>query len=184
MSIQLQGFIIAGLYKDSLVLAEEAVEESKPAKTRGQVTNKTANVEEAPSFTAKKWFLGDNKKNIVILLKDVAAVHINDEWLGTLTKLLAACKLNLADVAIVNLKQDITFTLIKEQLQPQYILMFDVSTNDLALPFSIPNYQVQLYGGCTFMTAPAITLSADKTTEIIKTEKRSLWDKLKMIFNV
>ena len=184
MSTQLPDFIIAGLYKDSLVLAEEAFDESKPTKNRKQVTNKTANVEEATSSTPKKWFLGDNKKNIVILLKDVAAVHINDEWLGTLTKLLAACKLNLADVAIVNLKQEITFALIKEQLQPQYVLMFDVTTNDLALPFSIPNYQVQLYGGCTFMAAPSITLSADKTTEIIKTEKRNLWEKLKVIFNV
>ena len=34
MSTQLPGFVIAGLYKDSLVLAEEAIEESKPAKNR------------------------------------------------------------------------------------------------------------------------------------------------------
>ncbi|CAN5429872.1 hypothetical protein BH10BAC2_BH10BAC2_48530 [soil metagenome] len=184
MSTQLPDFVIAGLYKDSLVLAEEAIEESKPAKKREQVTNKTANAEVPPAPPAKKWFLGDNKKNITVLLKDPAAVYINDEWLGTLSKLLAACKLNLADIAIVNLKPDITFALIKGQLQPRNVLMFDVTTNDLALPFSIPSYQVQQYGGCTFMTAPAITLSADKTTESIKTEKRSLWDKLKVIFNV
>lgn len=184
MSTQLPSFIIAGLYKDSLVLAEEGIEESKPAKKREQVTNKTVNAEVVPTPLAKKWFLGDNKKNITILLKDPTAVYINDEWLGTLSKLLAACKLNLADVAIINLKEEITFTSIKEQLQPQHILMFDVTTNDLALPFSIPNYQVQQYGGCTFMTAPAITLSADKTTESIKSEKRNLWEKLRFIFNV
>lgn len=184
MYTQLPGFVIAGLYKDSLVLTEEANEESLPAKKREQVTNKTANAEVPLAPSAKKWFLGDNKKNVTVLLKDSTAVYINDEWLGTLSKLLAACKLNLADVAIVNLKPDITFTLIEKELHPQYVLMFGVTTNDLLLPFSIPSYQVQQYGGSTFMTAPAITLSADKTTESIKIEKRNLWDKLRTIFKV
>jgi len=184
MSTQLPGFIIAGLYKDSLVLAGETIEQNQPVTKREQITNKTANPDTALPIPAKKWFLGDNKKNISILVKDSIAVHINDEWLGTLSKLLAACKLNLADVAIINLKPEISFAQIKEQLDPQYVLMFDVTTNDLALPFSIPNYQVQKYSGATFMIAPAITLSADKTTESIKTEKRNLWEKLKVIFNV
>lgn len=184
MSTQLPGFVIAGLYKDSLVLAEETTEQIIPAKKQMQNTNKSPNHEVTPPIQPKKWFLGDNKKNIVILLKDPDAVHINDEWLGTLSKLLAACKLNLADVAIVNLKEGLSFEDIKQQLQPQYILMFDITTADLALPFNIPNYQVQKYGGSTFMTAPAVTLSADKTTESIKTEKRNLWEKLKVIFDV
>ncbi|QEC67370.1 hypothetical protein FRZ67_08700 [Panacibacter ginsenosidivorans] len=184
MSTQLPGFIIAGLYKDSLVLVEETTEQIIPAKKQVQNTNKSPNHEVTPPPQPKKWFLGDNKKNITILLKDPDAVHINDEWLGTLSKLLAACKLNLADVAIVNLKENHSFADIKQQLQPQYVLMFDVSANDLSLPFSIPNYQLQQYGGCAFMTAPAVTLSADKTTEAIKTEKRNLWEKLKVIFNV
>ena len=184
MSTQLPGFIIAGLFKDSLVLAEEATEQIMPAKKQVQNTNKSPNHEVTQPTQPKKWFLGDNKRNIAILLKDPDAVHINDEWLGTLSKLLAACKLNLADVAIVNLKEDYSFADIKQQLQPQNVLMFDVSTSDLSLPFNIPNYQVQQYGGCTFMTAPSVTLSADKTTEAIKTEKRNLWEKLKVIFNV
>jgi hypothetical protein len=184
MSTQLPAFIIAGMYKDSLVLAEEATEQTIPAKKQMQNTNKSPNHDDTQPSQPKKWFLGDNRKNITILLKDPDAVHINDEWLGTLSKLLAACKLNLADVAIVNLKENYPFADIKQQLQPQHVLMFDVSTNNLSLPFSIPNYQVQQYGGCTFMSAPAVTLSADKATEAIKTEKRQLWEKLKGIFNV
>jgi hypothetical protein len=184
MSTQLPGFIIAGLYKDSLVLAGETIEQNQPLTNREQVTNKTPKPDVVQSTPPKKWFLGDNKKNISILVKDPTAVHINDEWLGTLSKLLAACKLNLADVAIVNLKTELSFAQIKEQLDPQYVLLFDVAANEIALPFSIPNYQVQKYGGATFMIAPAITLSADKTTDSIKTEKRNLWEKLKVIFNV
>lgn len=184
MPEQLPGFILAGLYRDSLVLAERTIEQPQIAKKPEQVNKKSPKQDVEQPAPVKKWFLGDNKKNIAILLKDPDAVHINDEWLGTLSKLLSACKLNLADVAIINLKPEMTFEQIREALNPQHVLLFDVSTNDIALPFSIPNYQVQKYGGTTFMTAPAITLSADKITERIKTEKRNLWEKLKLIFNV
>ena len=109
-------------------------------------------------------------------------MFINDEWLGTLGKLLAACKLNIGDVAIVNhLNSGVLFPELKEQLQPKHILMFDVSMQDLQLPFTIPNYQVQQYAGITFMTAPVVTLS-HAATDAVKTEKRKLWEKLKLIF--
>jgi hypothetical protein len=184
MSTQLPGFIIAGLYKDSLVLAEETIEQIEPVKKQEQITKKAPNPEVVQPVTTKKWYLGHNKKNITILVKDATAVHINDEWLGTLSKLLSACKLNLADVAIVNLKQALSFNEIKTELEPQHVLMFGVTANDIALPFSIPNYQLQKYDGTTFMIAPAITLSADKTTESVRAEKKNLWEKLKIIFNV
>jgi len=184
MSTQLPGFVIAGLYKDSLVLAEETIERIEPVKKQEQVTKKAPNEDVAQPTAPKKWYLGDNKKNITILVKDSTAVYINDEWLGTLSKLLSACKLNLADVAIVNIKQPLAFIEIKAQLEPQYVLMFDVAADEIALPFSIPNYQLQKYNGATIMIAPAITLSADKTTESIRVEKKNLWEKLKVIFNV
>ena len=184
MSTQLPGFVLAGLYKDSLVITEETIEQNKPVKKQEQVTNKTPKQNIVDPAPEKKWFLGDNKKNITILIRDNNAVYINDEWLATLTKLLAACKLNLSDIAIINVKEGLDFLLIKQQLDPQYVLMFDVSTNDLSLPFNIPNYQVQQYGGCTFMTAPVVTLSANKIREAIKTEKRNLWEKLKIIFSI
>jgi len=184
MSTQLPGFVLAGLYKDSLVITEETIEQNKPVKKQEQVTNKTPKQNIVDPAPEKKWFLGDNKKNITILIRDNNAVYINDEWLATLTKLLAACKLNLSDIAIINVKEGLDFLLIKQQLDPQYVLMFDVTAKDIALPFSIPNYQIQKYEGATFMMVPAITLSANKTTESIKVEKRNLWEKLKIIFNV
>src|SRR5205814_2345861 len=122
--------------------------------------------------------------NVVILLKDNAAVHINDEWLATLSKLLQACNLNLADVAIVNhMKEPKSFAELKETLQPQFLFMFDVTTTDVQLPFTIPHYQGQKYGECIFMTAPLTTLSIENSLQI-KNEKRKLWEKLKQIFNV
>lgn len=183
MSNQLPNFIIAGLYKDSLVITQEI--SARPVEIKEQIKDKKINPEAALPVLAKKWFLGDNKKNIIILVKDATAVFINDEWLGTLGKLLAACKLNLGDVAIINyLQNNISFASIKEELKPQRVFMFDVTTNELQMPFSIPNYQVQQYGGCTFMCAPGTTLSSVANTASVVAEKRKLWEKLKIIFGV
>ena len=99
-------------------------------------------------------------------------------------KLLAACKLNLGDVAIINqLNSNIEFATLKDQLQPKYVLMFDTLIQDIKLPFTIPHFQIQQYAGTTFMTAPEITLS-DAATDAVKTEKRKLSKKLKIIFTV
>lgn len=180
MNIRLPDLVIAALYKDSLVITKE---KNTTAAPQWQVSNKTAIQEEEPSPENKKWFLGDNKKNILLLIKDGSAVFINDEWLGTLTKLLTACRLNLGDVAIINYSQHhVSFNEL-QQLQPRHVFMFDVSTQEIRLPFIIPHYQIQQYAGSTFMTAPAITLSTEQTT-LIKTEKKKLWEKLKTIFSV
>lgn len=181
MNIKLPAVVIAGLYKDSLVLTGEELHKKEQLP---QFTNKSSKDIETHPPLSKKWFLGDNKKNILILLKDASAVHINEEWLTTLTKLLTACKLNIGDIAIVNHSQHgKNFTELKESLQSQVVLMFDVTTSEIQLPFAIPHYQVQKYGGCSFMTAPSITLTTDNS-DATKTEKRKLWEKLKMIFNV
>jgi hypothetical protein len=170
MNIQLPDFILASLYKDSIVLAEGKI--IQPKKIPQQITNKKIKDEAEEKPLIKKWFLGDNKKNITILLKDASSVHIKDEWLGTLTKLLAACKLNIGDTAIVNhLQQTKTFNDLKELLEPQFV------------PLTFPHYQVQKYSDCTFMTAPMATLTNDNS-DLVKIEKRKLWEKIKLIFNV
>ncbi|HEY6978954.1 MAG TPA: hypothetical protein VH396_21815 [Chitinophagaceae bacterium] len=182
MNIQLPDFVLAGLYKDSIVLAAEKI--AQPGKIQEQITNKKIKDDRDEKPLIKKWFLGDNRKNITILLKDASSVHINDEWLHTLTKLLAACKLNIGDTAIVNhLQQTKTFNELKESLQPQFVFMFDVTTQDIQLPFTFPHYQIQKYSNCTFMTVPVVTLTNDNS-EFVKIEKRKLWEKMKLIFNV
>ena len=180
MKVQLPEVVIAGLYKDALVITQTDPE----PKASQQFTNKKIKQDESPAPSIKKLFLGGNKKNIAILIKDSSAVHINDEWLTTLSKLLSACKLTLEDVAIVNYaSQSETFSSLKETLQPKVALMFDVATQDIQLPFTIPHYQVQRHADCLFMTAPANTLSTE-TQEPVRSEKKKLWEKLKLMFNV
>ena len=180
MKIQLPEVVIAGLYKDALVITQTNPE----PKASQQVTNKPTKEDITASPPIKKLFFGDNKKNIAILIKDSDAVHINDEWLTTLSKLLSACQLTLEDVAIINFAhQNEIFSSLKETLQPKVVLMFDVTMQDIQLPFTIPYYQVQRYADCTFMTAPIVTLTTD-TKEPTRVEKKKLWEKLKVIFGV
>ncbi len=182
MNITLPAFIIADLYKDLLVLPEGTVMQAAQLNLQGTTKNEP---EKKPGTqkTDKKIWLGDNKQNIAILVNDDAAAFINDEWLKILSKLLSACKLTLADVVIINYHQhNYSFTQLKKELQPQYIFMFDVSEQQLQLPFTVPHYQLQQYDGCAFLIAPAVTLSAIKDDASIKDEKRKLWDCLKKIF--
>ena len=180
MKVQLPEVVIAGLYKDALVITQTDPE----PKASQQFTNKKIKQEELPAPPIKKLFFGSNKKNVAILIKDSSAVHINDEWLTTLSKLLNACKLTPEDVAIVNFAhQSEMFSALKETLKPKIALLFDVTTQDVQLPFTIPHYQVQRYADCIFMTAPANTLSVE-IQEPIRSEKKRLWEKLKLIFSV
>ncbi len=182
MTTKLPGFVIADLYKNTLVITgDEADLQRKPSV---QVTqNQLLPPPETVQAAQKKWFLGDNKKGIVIVLNDTEAVHINDEWLNTLTKLLGGLKVDMGDIAIVNThNHPITFIEIKEQLQARHVIVFGISMQQLKLPFTIPDYRLQSYAACTIVTAPAITLvAAEKTTESIKAEKRKLWATLQRV---
>jgi len=181
MDIQLPPFVLADLYKNTLVLATDAVKVATQPPT--QVTQKAAETKaEIVPPAQKQWYLGDNKRGIVIVVRDENAVFINDEWLETLSKLLAALKINLADIAIVNTVQTaVDFTRLKE-INARHIILFGVTTEQIQMPFAIPYYQVQNYAGCTILAAPVVTLAPPaQTTDGIKAEKRKLWESLKRI---
>lgn len=182
MDNQLPAFVLAGLYKNSLVITGDI--NVQPPKQAVQVTeNDAVATPENTQAAQKKWYLGDNKKGIVVVAADDTAVFINDEWLDTLGKMLTGLKVNFGDTAIVNLyNHPITFNGIKQQLNARHVIMFGVTPQQLGLPFTIPHYQVQNYAGCTFLTAPTTTLAGPaNTTEAIKLEKRKLWDRLKSL---
>ena len=159
-------FVIASLYKNELVL----IDHQKGA---------------APQQIQKSIsYLGDNKKKITILLQDTTAVHVADESLQFLTAILAACKLNMGDVAIVNtVHQPVQYTQIKTALNPSTIILFDISAAAIALPFEVPQYQVQQYDNCTLLFSAPLQSMLEKT-DAAKLEKGKLWNALKKTFNI
>ena len=172
-------FVIVSLYKDELVLIDDqkSSNANKPKKSEAVVT--------APQEIQKPIsYLGDNQKKITILLQDTTAVHLADESLQFLTAILAACKLNMGDVAIVNtVHQPVQYTQIKTELKPSTIILFDISTAGIALPFEVPQYQVQQYDNCRFLFSAPLQSMLVKT-DAAKLEKGKLWNALKKTFNI
>ncbi|MEQ1625230.1 MAG: hypothetical protein ABL870_11095, partial [Sediminibacterium sp.] len=121
------------------------------------VTSKTT-VNNTPTETPKQWFLGNNGKQITVMVKEDAVPYINDKHLQFLSNVLSACKLNLGDIALVNYNNHpLGFEELKTKSNPKIVLVFDLSPKELKLPFTIPVYQVQDYAQCRFLFAPSLT---------------------------
>lgn len=179
-NITLPDFILADLYKHSLVVMDDEKPTAKVLPTIEELLPQTEKIIHQP----EKMFLGDNKKGIVIVVKEKDAVYLNDESLNFLSSILGACKLNLGDVAIVNfLTQSFQYVALKEKLQPNFILLFDVAANDINLPFTLPFYQVQQYDHCAILSAPSLQNMLG-TTQEAKLEKSKLWLSLKKMFSI
>ncbi len=177
--IKLPNFVMADLYKDSLVILsdKDSTITTVPSSIKQEQVLKNIK-------PASKWFLGDHAKKITILVKDDSAVFLNDDSLAFLSTILAACKLNVGDVAIVNYQNHpINYTTLEEKLTPSCVILFNVSAADISLPFTIPYYQVQAYGGKQFLLAPDLQMMHANTQEA-KLEKSKLWLSLKKMFGI
>src|SRR5215218_6626688 len=79
-NIQLEPQLMADLYADCLI---EDVATTVPEK-------------------ARKIYLGQNKKKVLVVVSNESVPFLPDNELGFLTSVLTACKLSMADIAIVN----------------------------------------------------------------------------------
>lgn len=162
-------------------------------KVDAPVVNQVSNPAESPTKPEannkaielpKQWFLGNNGKQITVMVKEETVPYINDKHLQFLSNVLSACKLNLGDIALVNYKNyPLGFDELKTKSNPKIVLAFDLSPKELKLPFTIPVYQVQDYAQCRFLFAPSlIKMEADSADA--KAEKTKLWNSLKTLFGL
>jgi len=166
-SIKFEPAEIASLYKNSLVdINSEQQELAQP--TTGLKTT--------------EWkYLGENKKKTLVVVRNADAVHIPDKQLTFLTKLLAACNMNLADVAVLNFydHKSSEFNELLNYFNPKAVLLFDVEPVGFGLPMIFPQFQVQGYKNVVFVSSPSLdTIEPDKSL------KGKLWVCLKKIFNL
>lgn len=189
-NIQLPDFMLVDFFRDNLVLvndipvAKKAIESVLPLQPLPVEQPVVMPVKKESLPLPKKCFLGDNQKHIVILVNDIDAVYLRDEWLQFLSNILGACKLNLGDVAIVNhANNPMLFTDFQQQLAPQYFILFDVPTQNIQLPFTVPFYQLQQFGSTQFLLAPSLALMLGNT-DAVKMGKSKLWLSLKKMFNI
>jgi hypothetical protein len=208
---QLPDFVIASLYTDLLILGNDV--ETRKYESSTAIENiavpiiktapvKTEKTEPKPAAvpptkpiaakpvvivsdsTEKQWYLGNNGKKITILIKEADVAFVNDQHLQLLSNILNACKLNLGDIALVNhFNTALVYNELKQKVQPKFIIAFDLQTKEIQLPFTIPNYQVQVHDNCKFLFASSLkTMEGD--SQEAKMEKSKLWASLKNMFQL
>ncbi|MEI8073905.1 MAG: hypothetical protein WCH78_04080 [Bacteroidota bacterium] len=180
--IQLPDFVIANLYTDLLVVGNDVISKRNISKPTTDLAAKPTTKQ--PAGNEKEWYLGNNGKKITIIIKEADVAFINDQHLQFLSNILSACKLNLGDIALVNhLNNALVYADLKQKLQPKFIIAFDLQTKEIQLPFTIPNYQVQLHDNCKFLFASSLkTMEGD--SQEAKLEKSKLWASLKNMFQL
>ena len=168
-SIKFEPTEIAFLFKNSLV--EINAEQQVLSQTR---------IETEQINNGLK-YLGENKKKTLVIVRSADAVHIPDKQLSFLTKLLAACNLNLADAAVLNFQDHNSseFSEILSFFKPKVVLLFDVEPSVFGLPMIFPQFQVQGYKDAVFVSSPSL-----EVIEPDKSLKGKLWVCLKKIFNL
>ena len=168
--IRLPGQLLAELYRSSLVETGDA-----PA----PILPEEKIIEPASADSWKS--LGNNHKNILVIVQYADAVHLPDKELEFLTTMLGACKLGLDDVAIVNLNNHpgSSYKELTGFFKSKIVLLFDVEPASFGLPMNFPHYQMQAFANATFLYSPSLT-----ELENDKLQKSKLWVCLKRLFNL
>lgn len=170
-NINLPASVIADLYFSSLIETNEIT--AKPEIEKPTIEKK----EHSPVW---KW-LGENKRNILVTVSYQDTVHLPDNELQLLTNMLMACKLSLADVAIINLQNQPSQTYKEaiDQFKSRIVLLFDIEPSSFGLPISFPFFQIQPFANCSFLYAPSL-----KELEEDKVKKSKLWVSLRRLFGI
>jgi hypothetical protein len=126
-------------------------------------------------------FLGENRKQVLIVVNYPDAVHIPDKQLAFLTNLLSACQLNLGDTAVLNFHHysPKDFNGIISYFAPQKVLLFGVEPAEFGMPLLFPQFQVQSFKESIYLFAPSL-----EETEPDKILKNKLWICFKKLFNL
>ena len=161
-NIQLTPFLLQELYKTSMIEYPKTF----------TIAEK---IQHAPVWNV----LGNNLKGVIIMVYGENSLHLPDEQLNFLMGILAACKLSMEDVAIINLatNKPVTYKALELDLKAEKIILFGVSPAQITLPLEFPHYQIQRYNNQTYLVSAALNIvQADKA------EKTKLWNCLKQIF--
>ncbi|HTR27750.1 MAG TPA: hypothetical protein VMH27_00670 [Puia sp.] len=170
-TIQLPDFVVRELYKDALLPAEA------PALTAPGGGGQT------PAVAGIR-YLGDNRRQVTLVVHAPGSSFLPDAQLSFVAKLLQACQMTLADVAIVNYAAtEVNIGVIKDQLHPKTVLLFGTDPTAIRLPLHFPIFKPIDYDSCKFLSAPGLEQLVANTEES-RLLKSKLWVCLKTIFDV
>ena len=157
-NIHLESNLLADLYKDVLVETD-----TSPVPQTKQVK-----------------YLGNNQKNILVIVSHQSVPFLPDDELSFLTSVLAACKLSIADIGIVNnYNLDPTVLLNIINTEAKNVLLFGIEPLSIGLPINFPAFQLQQFNSRTYLHAPTLL-----EIENDKALKSKLWASLKTLFGI
>jgi len=154
-NIQLKPNVLADLYKNSLI-----------------ETNATG--------VKQVKYLGDNQKNILVIVSHHSAPFLTDPELNFLTAVLGACKLSIADIGIINRSHcEVTDLQNIINTEGRNVLLFGTEPLSIGLPINFPAFQLQAFNNRTYLHAPSLSqIESDKAL------KARLWNSLKAMFRI
>ena len=174
-NIELNSTLLREMYRNSLVEV-------------GDKTHRKVLTELPPIEVIKKkdpeheWkYLGEFKKNILMIVRYPTVTYLPDEQLNFLTSILIACKLSLGDVAIVNILNapPAFYKDAMEKFRSTTTILFGITPQEFEMPVNFPEFQVQRFNNCTFLHTPGLeSLEADKVL------KSKLWVCLRRMFSL
>jgi len=169
--IQLNSSLLATMYRNSLVdLHNERSEPEKPGDS----------LQKNPATDEWK-YLGNYKKNILVAVRYETVTYLPDEQLKFLTSILGACKLGLADIAILNVASapSPTYKAVQANFKSSHTILFGISPQEFEMPINFPEFQIQPFNSCTFLHTPGLEeLGTDKIL------KSKLWVCLQRMFGL
>lgn len=146
----------------------------------------TTATEAAPQTPAEGGirYLGNNRREVTLVVHAPGAPFLPDAQLSFVARILEACHMTLADVAIVNhAAAEVNIAAIKDQLHPKTVLLFGPDPTAIRLPIHFPVFKPIDYDSCKFLSAPALEQLVSNTEES-KLLKSKLWVCLKTVFDV
>jgi hypothetical protein len=143
---------------------------------------KTA-TEEMPNASDTVVWLGNFSRQVLVVVNDPAALHLNDADFALLGKILGAVKLSVADIAVVNVaRHNLQYETLNHLLPAKVAIYFGVEPVSIGVPFKVPMFQVQPWNQTKFLYAPSLKELNVQSPEAVSL-KKSLWEALKKIFD-
>ena len=176
--------VLVNLYKESLVLgtAPANVDKKEQPSPAIEPENATISTETTPIAPIK--YLGEHQKKILVLVQDANAVHLNERDFDLLTSILNACKLTIADIALINTaNKHFSLHQILEQAPSDFVLIFDIIPTQLKIKLPTKLYTPILLGTTQLLFCNNLS-NMQGIDQDSKVEKMKLWNALKLIFKL
>jgi hypothetical protein len=175
--------VLVSLYKDSLVLAEKEIKPVQIAENK-LPGKKQQTIPEATEMASPIKYLGDHHKKILVVVNDPESVYLNETDFILLTSILNACRLTIADIALINIgNQKASLHEMLTKLPSLLVIAFDIDAKALKIKLPSALYKTTPLGETNLLFSAALSSMQGSSVDA-KKEKGKLWTVLKQIFQL